>query len=265
MAEKPLKPARRTLRGANGELSSAAEIVLPILGAASLVLAWQFLLPLTGVPAYVVPKPGAIFGVFQKSGPLLAASFWPTAVEAMAGFLIGNLAAILLAVLFVHSRVLQAAYFPVVLFFNTIPILALSPIIILIFGLGMTPKIVIAAVICFFPTLINMIRGLDSASANERELFRVLSATRAEIFWRLRLPRAMPMLFSSLRIASATAVIGAIVGEWIGSDKGLGALIIQATFNYQSDRLYAAIVLSSSMSIVLFLIVIAAERLVVKY
>jgi NitT/TauT family transport system permease protein len=161
--------------------------------------------------------------------------------------------------------VLQAAYFPVVLFFNTIPILALSPIIILIFGLGMTPKIVIAAVICFFPTLINMIRGLDSATRSEHELFRVLSATRWETFWRLRLPRALPLLFSSLRIASATAVIGAIVGEWIGSDRGLGALIIQATFNYQSDRLYAAIVMSSSLSIVLFLFVVWLERRVLRY
>jgi len=203
--------------------------------------------------------------VFVRSWPLLAANFWPTAIEALAGFVIGNFAAILLAVLFVHNRILQAAYFPVVLFFNTIPILALSPIIILIFGLGMTPKIVIAAVICFFPTLINMIRGLDSATPSEHELFRVLSSTRWEVFWRLRLPRALPLLFSSLRIASATSVIGAIVGEWIGSDKGLGALIIQATFNYQSDRLYAAIVMSSSLSIFLFLVVVLAERRILRY
>jgi NitT/TauT family transport system permease protein len=258
-------PARHMSRSAGGELSPSALAILPVLGVGSLIVAWQFLLPLAGVPAYVVPTPSAIFAVFQKSWPLLQGNFWPTAAEALAGFAIGNLCAILLAVVFVHSRILQAMYFPVVLFFNTIPILALSPIIILIFGLGMTPKIVIAAVISFFPTLINMIRGLDSPTPSERELFHVLSATRAEIFWRLRLPRAMPMLFSSLRIASATAVIGAIVGEWIGSDKGLGALIIQATFNYQSDRLYAAIVLSSSLSILLFLLVIAAERLVVKY
>ncbi|TGS86042.1 ABC transporter permease subunit, partial [Mesorhizobium sp. M2D.F.Ca.ET.178.01.1.1] len=85
------------------------------------------------------------------------------------------------------------------------------------------------------------------------------------IFWSLRLPRALPMLFSSLRIASATAVIGAIVGEWIGSDKGLGALIIQASFNYQSDRLYAAIVLSSSLSIALFILVVAIELRIIKY
>lgn len=246
-------------------LSPQLSVALPVLGAASILLTWQFLLPLLGVPAYIVPTPTAISGVFQKNFALLMDNLRPTLIEALAGFVIGNLAAVLLAVLFVHNRILQAAYFPIVLFFNTIPILALSPIIILIFGLGMTPKIVIAAVICFFPTLVNMIRGLDSASDNEHELFRVLSATRSEIFWSLRLPRALPMLFSSLRIASATAVIGAIVGEWIGSDKGLGALIIQASFNYQSDRLYAAIVLSSCLSIVLFCAVVLVERRVIKY
>ncbi|BCG73857.1 ABC transporter permease [Mesorhizobium sp. 113-1-2] len=246
-------------------LSPQTAIALPALGAASILLTWQYLLPLLGVPAYIVPTPTAISGVFQKNFALLMDNLRPTLIEALAGFVIGNLAAVLLAVLFVHNRILQAAYFPIVLFFNTIPILALSPIIILIFGLGMTPKIVIAAVICFFPTLVNMIRGLDSASDNEHELFRVLSATRSEIFWSLRLPRALPMLFSSLRIASATAVIGAIVGEWIGSDKGLGALIIQASFNYQSDRLYAAIVLSSCLSIVLFCAVVLVERRVIKY
>ena len=125
--------------------------------------------------------------------------------------------------------------------------------------------VIIAAVICFFPTLVNMIRGLNSASPSEQELLRILSATPWEVFWRLRLPRSLPMLFSSLRIASATAVIGAIVGEWIGSDRGLGALIIQATFNYRAGQLYAAIVLSSSMAICLFLIVAAVERRVIRY
>lgn len=246
-------------------LSRQAQITLPILGAASIMLAWQFLLPAAGVPAYVAPTPTQIFDVFIQQWPVLLANFTPTLIEALAGFAFGNLAAILLAVLFVYNRVVHAAYFPVVLFFNTIPILALSPIIILIFGIGITPKIIIASVICFFPTLVNMIRGLMSSSQNEEELLRVLSATPWETFWRLRWPRSLPMLFSSLRIASATAVIGAIVGEWIGADKGLGALIIQATFNYQSDKLYAAIVMSSSLSIGIFLTVVALERRVVRY
>ncbi len=159
-------------------LSRNALVALPVLGGLSILLAWQFLVPLAGIPAYIVPTPTTIAGVFQKQWPLLFSNLWPTAVESVAGFAIGNSVAVLMAIVFVYSRIVQAAYFPVVLFFNTIPILALAPIIILIFGLGMTPKIIIAAVICFFPTLVNMIRGLNSATHNEQELLRILSATK---------------------------------------------------------------------------------------
>jgi NitT/TauT family transport system permease protein len=240
-------------------------VALPIAGALSIVLAWQFLLPLAGVPSYIVPTPSEIARVFATESALLWRHLWPTVFEALMGFLLGNGIAFLLAVIFVQNRYVRAAYFPIVLFFNTIPILALAPVIILIFGLGQMPKIVIAAVICFFPTLVNSIRGLESATISELELFRVLSASKLETLWRLRLPRAVPFLFASLRIASATAVIGAVVGEWIGSDKGLGAMIIQATFNYQSARLYAAIVLCSSLAIILFVAVVLVENRVLRY
>ena len=239
--------------------------ILAAAGALSIITAWQFLLPMAGVPSYILPTPLEISRIFAKEGPLLWNNFWPTVYEAVMGFLLGNGVAILLAVVFVLNRYIQAAYFPVILFLNTIPILALAPVIVLIFGLGVLPKIIIAAVICFFPTLVNMIRGLEAPSHNELELFQVLSASRFEALWKLRLPRALPFLFASLRISSATAVIGAVVGEWIGSDKGLGAMIIQATFNYQSGRLYAAITLCSLLAIVLFFIVVSVERLVLRY
>lgn len=243
----------------------ARSLAAPTFGVLSILLAWQFLLPLSGVPAYIVPTPTRILSVFVNQSDLILSNFWPTCIEALSGFVIGNGAAVLFAIVFAYSRFIRQSYFPVVLFFNTIPILALSPIIILIFGLGMTPKIIIAAIICFFPTLVNMIRGLASATPNEEELFHMLSANRFETFLRLHFPRSLPMLFSSLRIATATAVIGAIVGEWIGADKGLGALIIQATFNYQSDKLYAAIVASSSLSIALFALVAIVEARVFRY
>ncbi len=239
--------------------------ILAAAGALSIITAWQFLLPMAGVPSYILPTPLEISRIFAKEGPLLWNNFWPTVYEAVMGFLLGNGVAIVLAVVFVLNRYVQAAYFPVILFLNTIPILALAPVIVLIFGLGVLPKIIIAAVICFFPTLVNMIRGLEAPSHNELELFQVLSASRFETLWKLRLPRALPFLFASLRISSATAVIGAVVGEWIGSDKGLGAMIIQATFNYQSGRLYAAITLCSLLAIALFVIVVSVEKLVLRY
>lgn len=246
-------------------MTRLTSLLAPVFGALSILLAWQFLLPLSGVPAYIAPTPTKILSVFFSQTELILSNFMPTAIEALAGFVFGNTAAVLFAIIFAYSKFIRQAYFPVVLFFNTIPILALSPIIILIFGLGMTPKIIIAAIICFFPTLVNMIRGLSSATHNEEELFHVLSANKFEIFMRLHFPRSLPMLFSSLRIATATAVIGAIVGEWIGADKGLGALIIRATFNYQSDQLYAAIVAASFLSITLFAIVAAVEARILRH
>ena len=110
-----------------------------------------------------------------------------------------------------------------------------------------------------------MTHRVESAGANELELMRVLSASPAEIFWKLRVPRSLPFLFASLRISSTACVVGAIVGEWIGANAGLGALIIQSTFNYRSDLLYAAIILSSSLAVTIFLLVSAVERRVIRY
>ena len=232
----------------------------PILGALSLVLAWQWLVPALGVPAYIVPTPLAVLHRLAGEWPFLLSNAVPTWIEACLGFLLGNGLAVLLAIAFVYNPRFQAAYFPVVLLFNTIPVLALAPIIILIFGLGMLPKVIISALICFFPTLVNMARGLNLATASEIDLMHVLSASGWETFWRLRAPRSAPLLFASLRISATTCVIGAIVGEWIGSNQGLGAVIIQSTFNYQAERLFAAVVLASSSGLVFFFVVAQVER-----
>jgi NitT/TauT family transport system permease protein len=245
--------------------SGLSRFALPALGAVSLVAIWQFLLPWLGVPKFIMPTPWQVVQRIAADPWLLWENLLPTLVESILGFAIGNLAAILLAIVFVYSRRIERAYFPVVLFLNTIPVLALAPIIVLIFGIGILPKIIIASIICFFPTLVNMTRGLDAVSASERELMHVLSASPAEIFWKLRVPRSLPFLFASLRISSTTAVVGAIVGEWIGANKGLGAVIIQSTFNYRSDLLYAAIILSSSLAVAIFLVVATVEWRVIRY
>ena len=240
--------------------SRAGRLVLPWLGGLSILVIWYLIIVLLEVPEFVAPTPTAALVSLVEKFSVLLENFWPTLIESVSGFLIGNSLAILVAIAFVHNKTLERAYFPVAVFFNTIPILALAPILVLIFGLGMLPKIVIAAVICFFPTLVNMIRGLESATQAELELMRILNATRREVLWRLRMPRSMPFLFSALRIATTTCVIGAIVGEWIGANKGLGALIIQATFNYQSPLLYATLFMSSGLALLFFTLVVLAER-----
>jgi NitT/TauT family transport system permease protein len=189
----------------------------------------------------------------------------PTAIEAISGFLLGNLAAILIATAFVHKKSLEQAFFPVVVIFNTIPVVAKAPILVLLLGNGMEPKIAIAALICFFPTLVNMVRGLESVNPQAMELMRVLSASKSEVFFKLRLQNSLPYLFSALKIAASTAVIGAIVGEWIGSTVGIGALIIQAMYAFDSALLYATIVVGSTFSVLFFLTISFIERLVVRW
>lgn len=238
---------------------------LPIGTAAALILTWELGVRLFEVPNYIAPAPSDVAKVFVQQMPLLMRNFWPTFYESILGFLAGNIAAILLAVAFVHSRAAERAFFPIAVFINTIPVLAMAPILVLIFGAGLTAKVVIAALICFFPTLVNMVRGLQSVSPQALELARILSASKSEVFWKIRLPSSLPFLFSALKIAATTCVIGAIVGEWVGADKGLGALILDSTFNFRSAVLYATVFLSSGLSVLLFVTVSVAERLIVRW
>jgi NitT/TauT family transport system permease protein len=129
----------------------------------------------------------------------------------------------------------------------------------------MTPKVVIAALICFFPTLVNMVRGLSSVNPQALELMKVLSATKSEIFWKLRIYNSIPYLFAALKIAASASVIGAIVGEWIGATEGIGALIIHATYNFDTGLLYSAIVAACIFSVLFTSLISFLERRVVTW
>ena len=238
--------------------------IMPVLGVASVLLLWAALVYWLKVPPFIAPSPQMVaVTLWEKSG-LLWTNLLPTMIESIAGFLLGNLAAVVIATVFVHKKTLEEAFFPVVVVINTIPVVAKAPILVLLLGNGMEPKIAIAALICFFPTLVNMVRGLESVNPQAMELMRVLSASKREVFFKLRLPHSLPYLFSALKIAASTAVIGAIVGEWIGSTLGIGALIIQATYAFDSALLYATVIVGSCFSMSFFLLISLIERLVLR-
>ena len=239
--------------------------ILPAVGIVGLVLVWWAVVKFFGVKPFVAPSPWVVLDTLWQKRDVLLSNLIPTAIEAGSGFLVGNLAAILVATVFVHNKTLQDIFFPVVLMFNAIPVVAKAPILVLIMGNGMEPKITIAALVCFFPTLVNMVRGLESVNPQALELMRVLSASKTEVFFRLRLFNALPYLFSALRVSASMAVIGAVVGEWVGANTGVGAMIIQATFNFDSALLYAAILMSASLSGFFFLLVILAERWIIRW
>ena len=252
----------RRARPAAGKWRRRAPAIVAAFGILAL---WQGVVSGFGVPTWIAPSPVQVLQVFVERGDVLWTNFWPTFMEAASGFLVGNTVAAVLAVWFVHSQLAERAFYPIAVFINTIPIIAVAPILVLLLGNGYAPKIVIAALICFFPTLVNMVRGLKAVSPQMLELMRVLSASGREVLFKIRLQSSLPFLFAALKIASTTCVIGAIVGEWIGSNYGLGALILEATYNYRAPLLYATVILGAAMAVAAFAIVTLIERRVLKW
>ncbi len=238
---------------------------MPGIGIAILLFAWWAIVTGLNVKPFIAPSPQLVLQTLFEKRNVLLSNLIPTALEAAGGFFLGNLVAILIATVFVHNKTLNEIFFPVALMLNSIPVVAKAPVLVLLMGNGVEPKIAIAALVCFFPSLVNMVRGLNSPNPQALELMRVLSASKTEVFFKLRLYSSLPYLFSALRISASMAVIGAVVGEWIGATVGIGALIIQATFNFDSALLYSAIVMSAALSGSFFLIVALVERAVVKW
>lgn len=238
---------------------------IPAVTIGVLIGLWEAIVVAFSIPGYIVPSPVAVWDTLVSEWGTLMANLAPTALETALGFLVGNGVAIALAIVFVHSKPVERAVFPVAIFIRTIPIVAIAPVLVIMFGTGYTPKVVIAALISFFPTLVNTVRGLESVDAQALELMKVLSATRREILFKVRLFASLPYLFSALKIAATSSVIGAVVAEWIGAERGLGYLIVQATYNYRTAELYATMVVTSLFATVFFAAVGLAERLVVRW
>jgi NitT/TauT family transport system permease protein len=239
--------------------------LLPVGAVLLFLLIWWQSVEIFDIKHYIAPSPQAVARVLYERFGMLMENLLPTAIEAICGFFLGNIAAVSLATVFVWRKTAEEAFFPLAVMINTIPVVAKAPILVLLLGNGMEPKIAIAAIICFFPTLVNMTRGLRDVRSEQLELMRILSATPREVFFKIRVPNALPYLFSALKIAASTAVIGAIVGEWIGSTKGIGALIIHSTYNFDSPLLYATIVVGSTFSALFFAAVTIAERYALRW
>ncbi len=240
-------------------------VLLPLLVIAGLVLVWDIVIRVFSVPDYVVPTPGAVGQALVKERARLLDNATPTIVESVGGFALGNLVAIAAALAFVHSKALERALYPVAVAVRTLPIVAIAPIFVLLLGNGYAPKIAIAALITFFPTLVNMVEGLESADPQALELMHVLSASKTEIFRYVRWPSSLPYLFSAMRIASTSSVLGALVAEWIGTNKGLGYLIVLTTYDFRTALLYAAMVVTSAIALAFFFLVSLVEWLLVRW
>ncbi|MGB0119419.1 MAG: ABC transporter permease [Solirubrobacterales bacterium] len=242
-----------------------SRVAITLSGIALGIFIWWLVIEIFDIAPYVVAPPEAVWDSLVEDRSILLENALPTAYEALLGFAIGNIMAIFIAVIFVHNQTIERGFFPVAVFVQTLPLVAVAPVLVLAFGTGMTSKVIIAALMTLFPTLVNMVRGLKAISPQTEELFRVSSATRSNLFWKARTYASLPFLFTSLKIASTSAVIGAIVAEWVGADEGIGYLIITATYNFQTALLYSTMIVGALLAITLFSIVTILEKIFITW
>lgn len=259
--EQPPRPAGRPdrVRSLLRRCWPPALIILAGLGL------WQLIIQLAHVPGYLLPAPSAIAADLAADWPVLEPALLVTLQEVLLGFVIAAAAGIGLAVLLHLSPVARRAVYPLLIGSQTVPIIVLAPILVILLGYGLAPKLVIVALICFFPIVVNGIDGLRSVDPELIRMMRTLDASRWAILRRVEFPAALPSVFSGLRIAATFAAIGAVFGEWSGSNQGLGYVMLAATPNLLTARIFAAIVLLTAVALLLFGVVSLLERIFVPW
>ena len=236
------------------------EIGIPILFFVGILLVWEVLVLLFSIPEYLLPKPTSIISeIITNFGSLLSHT-GITMFEAIIGYLIANLIGFSVAVIFAHSKTIEKGIYPYAIALKTTPIIAMAPLLVLWFGTGLFSKIVAAALVCFFPILINTVKGLGSVNNDALDLFKSYSATKWQIFTKLRLPNSLPYIFSALKISTGLAVVGAVVGEFVGASKGIGYVILVSSYHLETTTMFAAIIMSALAGVLFFWLISVLEK-----
>ncbi len=233
--------------------------VLRLLLIAAFLGAWEAFVRVFEIPLFILPTPSNVFVALYRgiASSLYIDHVWITITETLLGFVLGTSLAFLLGTVIALSRPVEYFLYPFVVMFQAMPKVALAPLIIVWFGLGLTSKVVNAALVAFFPLMVNTIVGLRSAEEDKINLMKSLAATRGQIFWMLQLPNAMPYIFAGLEIAMIFALIGAIVAEFVGAQAGLGMLIQSMNFTMDVAGQFSVLLLLSLIGLGLNWIVTA--------
>lgn len=243
-AGKPRKP--------RFDLRERPEFVLVPAVFVVVLLCWEYLLEPLGVEEFVLPRPSKIYDslIAQMSDGLFWTHLWVTLKESLLGYVIGVATAMALGILISQIRLVERTLMPYIVAFQTVPKVALAPLFVVWFGFGLTSKVVMAAVISFFPMLVNVIEGLRSADPDRIQMLTVFGASRLQVFRMVRLPTALPFIFAGLDIGIVFAILGAVVGEFIGAKEGLGYLLLQTNYNFDMPGMFAVLVVLSVMGLI---------------
>jgi NitT/TauT family transport system permease protein len=245
--------------------STAAAIILPIIGLIAAVALWWAATVVFGIESYLLPTPGDVVAKFLEQPGYLLKETGTSLLETIEGFLLAIAIGVPIALVIVRSVVLERLVYPLLLMVNSIPKVAVAPLLVIWMGFGQWPKVVMVLLMCFFPIVISTAQGMKSTPTELVELLRSLNASRAQEFFKLRLRYAMPQIFTGLKVAISLAVIGSVISEFVGATRGLGYVIQQSGASADTSLAFAAIALLSVMSIVLFYALVLLEQLLLPW
>lgn len=226
---------------------------------------WEIAVWLSDIEPWILPSPSVIGATFLESLHLLPDHIWVTSVEAVLGFLLGFTVAMVIAFLLDLSPLLRKSFYPLLLFSQTIPIIAIAPLLIIWFGYGLLPKVLVVALVTFFPVAVSMMEGLQSSDRDMIRLVKSMGGSYWQVFRVVRFPHSLPYLFTGLRIAATYSVLAAVISEWVGASKGLGIFLIKAQSSFATDRVFVIIAIISFLSCLLFLVVLLFSRLAMPW
>jgi len=251
------------------ERQSAAAALLkrltPVAGVLVFLAIWQIGVVVYRVPAYLLPPPTMIAQTFVDEFPRLLRHGWITTYEMLGGYALAVAVALPLAIAITSSKRFDEFVMPTMLFFQVVPKVAIAPLFLVWFGVGTTPKVLVAFLISFFPIVIDAAVGLRSMSPEMNDLARSMGASRMQVFAQFRLPTSLPYLFSGLKVAATLAIAGAVVGEFVGADKGLGYLLLTTNSNMETSLMFATIVALTIIGLAFFYLVEFVESLLIPW
>jgi NitT/TauT family transport system permease protein len=245
--------------------SPAAAIILPIIGLAATIALWWGATVVFSIESYLLPTPWEVVVKFFDQPGVLLSETGTSLLETIQGFLLAIVIGVPIALVIVRSVILERLVYPLLLMVNSIPKVAIAPLLVVWMGFGQWPKVAMVLLMCFFPIVISTAQGMKSTPTELVELMRSLNASRAQEFFKLRLRYAMPQIFTGFKVAISLAVIGAVISEFVGATKGLGYVIQQSGASADTTLAFAAILLLSVMSIVLFYGLVLLEHLLLPW
>lgn len=233
---------------------------LPAITIIVALLAWEVAVRLLGVREFILPPPSVIGRTFFEIAPELGSHLWATLSVLFSGYFLGVLFGITLAVVMIVLPPVRRAVYPLVVASQTIPKIAIAPLLILWFGVGMQPKIFMVALLAFFPVLVNTVAGLESTDRGHLELMKSVNASLWQVYRHVRLPAAVPQIFAGFKLALTVSVIGAVVGEWVVGNRGVGYLLLAYNSSLMTANVFATLAVIVFCSAVCFFAITFAER-----